>query len=300
MHDVYAYGVIAASTLVELADPFPDESGYAEIREVHRSLGGEAAGGAYVLARLGIPTKLSGSELGNDHAAQWTVDRLAGAGVDCSEIALIDAGGVTELVVSSLEGRTVFATYGRMLDEAGWSAPRREDVRSSRVVCLDPFLGEESRQVAQWCREDGIPYVTVDVEPESEIARGAEAVVVAEEYADRTFGDYDPVDLVDRYAETCPGLVVLTRGGLPAWYRRRETEARPSAPFEVEVVDTTGAGDSFRAGIIYGLLRGEPDDVCVEIAGAVAAMVCSTSPGVLNSPTAAELETFRKTRQHAR
>jgi sugar/nucleoside kinase (ribokinase family) len=61
-------------------------------------------------------------------------------------------------------------------------------------------------------------------------------------------------------------------------------------PHSVEVRDTTGAGDAFRAGVIDDLLRGESDEGIVTTAGAVAAMVCRTSPGVLKSPTRQELD----------
>ena len=294
-HEVYAYGVIAPSTLIELEDLFPSESGYAEIRTVRRSFGGEAAGGAYVLARLGIPTKLTGSEVGTDEASRWVVDYLSLAGVDCSDISKVDGGGVTEVVVSSEAERTIFATYGRMLADGAWSEPRQSDVRSSRMVCLDPFFGEASETVARWCVENAVPYVTIDTEPESDVAQNAAAVVISQEYADRTFGDLGVAELLDAYVARCKGLVILTRGGGPVWYGRSGTAARQSPVFDVELRDTAGAGDSFRAGVIFGLLRGEADGDVVRIASALAAMVCQTSPGVLHSPTEPELHAFLQT-----
>ena len=291
-HDVYAYGVIAPSTLIELVDPFPAESGYAEIGKICRSFGGEAAGGAYVLARLGVPTKLTGSELGTDEASRWVVERLSAAGVDCRDIAMTGDGGVTELVVASRKERTIFATYGRMLADRAWSEPVRADVRSSRMVCLDPFFGEAAEMVVRWCREDGIPYVTVDTLPGSAVARGAVAVVISQEYANRTFGDHEVGELLEAYVGRCNGLVILTRGSGPVWYRRTDTAARQSPAFDVKVRDTAGAGDSFRAGVIFGILHADTDDDVVRIASGLAAMVCQSSPGVLQSPTRSELEAF--------
>jgi sulfofructose kinase len=292
MPDVFAYGVIAASTLIELADPFPPEAGYAEIVRVHRSLGGEAAGSAYVLARLGVPTKLAGSELGADQAADWVIDRLSGAGVDCTSVARVPGGGVTEMVVTSGTDRTIFASYGRMLSEMAWTAPQRADVRSSRMVCLDSFLGEDSERVARWCVEDRVPYVTIDTAPDSPIAGDAAAIVVSAEFSQRRFGTIEPAALLDVYADGCHGLVILTGGGGPMWYRRRDTAARSSPSFEVEVRDTTGAGDAFRAGVIASLLEGQTDDQVVRRASAIAAMVCRTAPGVIHSPTAPELAAY--------
>ena len=292
MYDVHAYGVIASSTLVELADPYPPEAGYAEIARVEPSLGGEAAGSAYVLGRLGLTVTLAGSELGVDEAAGWVIDRLSGVGIDCSRIARVPGGGVTEMVVTSGTDRTIFASYGRMLSEMAWTAPQRSDVRSSRMVCLDSFLGEDSERVARWCVEDRVPYVTIDTAPDSSIAGDAAAIVVSAEFYQRRFGTIEPAALLDVYADVCHGLVILTGGGGPMWYRRRDTAARSSPAYDVEVRDTTGAGDAFRAGVIASLLDGRPDDEVVRRASAIAAMVCTTAPGVLHSPTAPELAAY--------
>ena len=293
MHDVYAYGVIAPSTLIELVDEFPDAGGYAEIATVHPSIGGEAAGGAYVLARLGVATKLAGNRLGDDRSSARVHDVLSAAGVDCSAIELEpDRSPVTEVVVAGGAARTVFGTYRKLAADQAWKEPSRDDVRSSRIVCLDPFFGDASQQVADWCVEAGIPYVTIDVAPDTGMARHAEVLVVSEEFTGRTLSTAEAHDVVTGYVEQCSGLVLLTRGGGHLISARRGEPAREHEPFAVDVSDTTGAGDSFRAGIIYGMLRGDVDDVLVRTASALAAMVCERVPGVLNSPTEAELMEF--------
>jgi sugar/nucleoside kinase (ribokinase family) len=57
-------------------------------------------------------------------------------------------------------------------------------------------------------------------------------------------------------------------------------------------VDTTGGGDAFRAGIVYGFLKGWTDDRMVDFAAAVAAIICTRFPGVLNAPTYDEVSDF--------
>lgn len=291
MHEVYAYGVIAPSTLIELDGAFPSEAGYGEIIGIHPSLGGEAAGGAYVLARLGVATKLSGTRLSGEPESARVVEMLSKAGVDCSAVDTESTEAVTELVFSGNGERTVFGSYGRMLADRSWSPPSQADVASSRIVCLDPFFGEDSEQAARWCRESTIPYVTVDAPPDAALTRSAAAVIVAEEYASRTLPALGPDQVLATYLEHCEGLVVVTRGGGQILWGRGG-EVQDHTPFPVEVRDTTGAGDSFRAGIIYAMLRGYDDERTIEVAAAVAALVCRTIPGVLGSPTGRELENF--------
>ena len=292
MADVYAYGVIAPSTLLVLEDDYPNAGGYAEIEGVHHSIGGEAAGGAYVLARLGIDTSLDGSWLGDDDSSDRTIEILTSAGVDCSPIARSRTGAVTEVVLSAGSDRTVFGTYRKALADRAWNDPSEEAVRTSRVVCLDPFFPRSSLQAARWCRDAGTPYVTVDAAPGSEIAQHAEVLVVSEEYTTRELAITDPSGVLAAYTDQCTGLVIYTRGNRDLLYGRSHGPVGSFSPFAVEALDTTGAGDSFRAGVIYGILRGYADDQLVRTAAAVAALVCRRFPGVLHSPTEEELVAF--------
>ena len=60
MHDVYAFGVIAPSTLLVLEDDYPPSGGYAEIAGVYPSFGGEAAGGGLGCGRSGVGGRCCG------------------------------------------------------------------------------------------------------------------------------------------------------------------------------------------------------------------------------------------------
>lgn len=300
MHDVYAYGIIARSTLCTLESDFPARAGYAEIAgvaELGDTVGGEAAGGAYALARLGIAAKLDGTWLSDDAASRQIIGLLTEAGVDCSRITLQeDAETLREFVFSDRETKTVFGNYVRVLSgDRAWNEPSGDDIRSSRIVCLDPFLGEQSRQAAAMCVEAGVPYVTIDVPPETEVCRRASVLIVSQEYLARTLGAMDRSEAFAAYAEECPGLVILTDGAGPVLFGRGGAEPTSFAPFSVAVVDTTAAGDAIRAGIIYGLLQGRSETELIRTGCAVAAMVCQTMPGFINSPTESELEDFLQT-----
>lgn len=67
---------------------------------------------------------------------------------------------------------------------------------------------------------------------------------------------------------------------------------RELAPFRVNVVDSAGAGDAFRAGIIYGLLHEWTDAESVRFASAVGSLVCTTAPGCVHPPTLEQVLTL--------
>ena len=121
-------------------------------------------------------------------------------------------------------------------------------------------------------------------------------LIISEEFASRTIDAPDPLDALAAYTRVHGGLVVLTRGSKPLLFSRGDGQAKEFAPITVDARDTTGAGDSFRAGIIYGMLRGHDDARLIETASARSAMVCRTIPGVLHSPTDDELDRFLEDR----
>ena len=56
--------------------------------------------------------------------------------------------------------------------------------------------------------------------------------------------------------------------------------------------DTTGAGDAFHAGFIYGMLRYEELEACLKLGNAVAALKCRRLGARAALPARGELETF--------
>lgn len=69
--------------------------------------------------------------------------------------------------------------------------------------------------------------------------------------------------------------------------------------FEVETVDTTGAGDVFHGGYIYGLLKGWSLRDTITFASALAAMKCTKIGGRAGIPRLSEVMKFLKERGHA-
>lgn len=122
-------------------------------------------------------------------------------------------------------------------------------------------------------RQSGIP---VSVDPSS---TGFVGEVGAQNFlgwtagADFLFPNAEEAELlsghnaVERQLEVLTGIygtVVLKRGALGATVGRRGCEAMSAPGRQVEVVDTTGAGDAFLAAYIAAWLRGEPDAECLE------------------------------------
>ena len=299
-HDIDAYGVVSSSTLYRLANDFPAAEGYAEIADVLHMTGGEATNSSIVLSRLGASVKLDGNWLGASKSGERTKAFLSNYGIDTSRLPLREnCEGVQEVVFAAGGTRTIFGTYVRMHKEASWNTPQAEDVVGAKVVCLDPFFEQQAALVASIAFEAGIPVVTVDTRYDNPLLAHTSAVVVADSFIRENYPEANLEDLFRQYQSTTAGLVVFTFGDAPIWYARPGEALKRASPFAIDPVDTTGGGDSFRAGIVYGFLNGWDDDTMVEFAAAVAAIVCTRFPGVLNAPTLEEVSALIETARTA-
>jgi len=89
-----------------------------------------------------------------------------------------------------------------------------------------------------------------------------------------------------------PSVLAITHGAEGSTILTKDEEFfAPS--YKVDVVDTTGAGDAFAAGLITGLLTNMPLEKILYFANAVSA-VKITRKGAMNIPTRKEVENFMK------
>ena len=84
--------------------------------------------------------------------------------------------------------------------------------------------------------------------------------------------------------------MIFTFGSQGLWYASPNTRRKTLPAYDVQVVDTLAAGDSFRAGVVYGLLNDLSDDDIARFASATAAIVCTRFPSVAQPPTLEEIK----------
>ena len=314
MAQVYCYGHVSTGTVLRLKDRYPAPDGYAEVVETLENHAGEATGTALVLRQWGITVALEGNWIGDKPECRRTLAFLQGRGIDCSGLRVVPGYvGATEVVVSDGASRTVFGRYIDLLfTTKQWDDPDPQKIAAARIVSVDPTFGESTLAAVRSAVALGKPVATYDARHDSELTAKAAAVIVSNEFIRREYpaaaaSDAERAGLFARYLDSSAGLVVFTAGSQPVWWgqgRTRPPEASgavfPSdaqrgerhelAPFRVTAVDTAGAGDSFRAGIIYGMLQNWPEETGVRFACATAALVCTRAPGCVHPPTLAEIQ----------
>lgn len=292
--DVYAYGVISSSTLYLLKQPFPKPDDYAEIASVHAMTGGEALNSSIVLSRLGKRCLLDGNWIGDNAEGRSLIERINSYGIDCARLSIVPGyTGVTEIVFSDDKTRTIFGTYVDLLTTTRkWNSPCREDFSRAELICIDPPFGAESSLAGQYAVEAGVPFVSIDAPYDHILATHAEVIIISGEFRGQKYPGADLAALFAEYQSRARGLVIFTVGAKDILYARPGQPVQSLQPYTVEVIDSAGAGDSFRAGILYGLLNGWDDLHTIQYASAVAALVCASFPGVLNSPSHEQVLAF--------
>jgi sugar/nucleoside kinase (ribokinase family) len=291
--DVYAFGMVCPSRLLILKDPWPRPDGYAEIRTSYDTIGGEAANCAIVMARLGVTVKLDGNWLPANDAGRSALLLLKNQHVDTARITQKESQGPEELLVGAGSSRTIFARYGALLSgRRRWNNPLLADINLACVACIDPFFKQSSKTASEQAIRAGVPYTTVDGFPDDPVIEKAAIVIISEEFRQRLRGGGRQESWIRRYQQRCRGLIVFTDGPRPVLYVRPQGPIRRHKPPAIKAIDTSGAGDTFRAGMTYGLLMGWDDDRAVRFSTALASLNCLRFPGVLDSPTIAEVQAF--------
>ena len=290
--EAYLYGQILGTHSFLLRDGFLEPDEYAEIKEQYFLPGGETGTAATVLDSLGVPVRFDGTMIGTE-VAPMLKDFYAEKQVDLSSLTfLTDDPGVMDYVVIAGLVRSPMGRF-QTLSEQGiryWNIPREEDIVGCRAAAIDPFFGEETMLAAELCRKHGIPYVTIDSPHTSLLHQYAAVNVVSKECVAEHYQGMEPEAIMALLMETSEGLTILTQGGGSMLYGRKGEEIHQMKPFNVTVRSTLGAGDTFKAGCVYGLLHGMKDEDLVRFASACSAIAISRFPLPKFPPKLEEVE----------
>ncbi len=170
---------------------------------------------------------------------------------------------------------------------------RRDIVLSGRVLHLDGYDLDAAVAAATWARAEHIP-VVVDVDtrsgPVERLLAITDIVIVSQEFAASFTGAADPEVAIERLAESTKAPLVAITLGADGVIAHTAGQAIRAAAYPVRCVDSTGAGDVFHAGFIYGLLHGWELEHTLRFANAAAALKCTQVGGRSGIPKVAAAE----------
>ena len=267
--------------IVAVIPAHPIAGGKTRIEQFAHLPGGQSASAAVGCARLGWRTQYIGT-YGDDDAARIGIESLERDGVDTTLVRRV-AGATSHtslvLVDSRTGDRTVIWYRDSRLAMAVKHVPT-DAIGRGRVLLVDDHEPLAATVAARAARNAGVRTV-IDVEKlrpgTEELLQHIDIIIAAEALPSELTGLPDLGAALREMARRFePSLTCATLGPKGSLSLVDGKEVRTPA-FDVHVVDTTGAGDAFRAGFIAGWLRGGPDanvhDV-LRYAHGVAALNC--------------------------
>lgn len=273
MARILVLGTVAQDWVVGLRVPLVSGSHQDGIDKGPR-LGGGGANAAVALARGGDEALLV-SAVGSDPVGDALLAELRSIGVDVSLTARLQGGSSRSIVMTDPMGERSIVNLRRLLED---QPPQRiltvqADAMyvRSRHQGLAPLMAGMSNRMT----------VVAHVPPTADNAVPAQILVGSQSDLDE---DFLAAPLARGMAVSGGRLhwIVITHGakGAEAFGPKGERLFQPAR--KVTVVDSTGAGDAFAAGLTHALARKQPMDEALKIAvawGTAATQYDSSSPG---------------------
>ena len=292
--DVVGMGLNSVDFL-SVVPEFPTPNSKMKMLRFSKQGGGQVATALVALSRWGVKTKYIG-KVGEDELGQFSLHSIRQEGVDVSSVT-IEPNTTNQFAMIIVDGpsgdRTILWNRDeRLICREG--ELRKEEVCSGKLLHLDGHDIHAALQCARWAKEEGIPTV-VDldkVEPlTSDLIKEIDFVITSSRFPMLYTGIPDLKKALGELQKHTSGFLCSTLGHEGA-VALVNGEILSVKGFEVNVVDTTGAGDVFHGGFIYGLLKNWEVEEILRFANAVAALKCRDLGGRKGIPTLEEVQRF--------
>ncbi len=289
--DVFGLGQCSLDYIGRLG-AYPAPGGKTEFSDLTVQGGGPVATALVALSRWGLRCAFSGV-VGDDEFGRLTLKSLKGEGIHTGGV-VVRRGGASQFAFIAAESpggrRTVF-----------WQRPSGAPLAKGevdlavlgrvKVFHTDGLFIDAALHAAEKARAAGIP-VVVDAgtlrDGMLELARLSDYFIASESFGQVLAGGDDPAGACRRIRELGPRLAAVTLGerGYAASFGGTEIR-RPAYP--VEAVDTTGCGDVFHAGFIFGLLREGGPEKSLDLGAWAASRVATGMGGRAGIPPLEEM-----------
>lgn len=300
--DVLAVGISTIDLIVRVP-VFPEVDGRMHMSDFTQAIGGNATVAAVALARLGASVSFAGA-VGDDAFGHEVRAGLAGDGVDVTLLETIAGGHTpTTVIISTAETQTRSIINDPVAAHATVtpSAAITGAARSARYVHLDyAGLAALARETLPGCRAAGV-LVSFDagvlVPDMAFYLPLIDVYVTTREQLVALTGESD-VERGLRWIRAAGPRVVGTTLGRDGSAGLTEQDRFVHAPaFQVDVADTTGAGDVFHGAFLFALLHGQGMEQALTFANAAAALSCRAVGGRPGCPSLPDVERLLETGQ---
>jgi len=293
--DVIGVGNCALDFL-EIVPSFPRPDTKNKMIKFIQQGGGPVATALVTLARLGAKVSFVG-KLGDNEFSHFVLNEFIQEGVDISGVIKEKKAGpyLGFILVDKEKGtRTIYWT-DQMVSSLKKKELSKDFVTSSRILHCDEYNLPVAILAATWAKEEGVKTMLDAETPDKKellpLIELIDFLIVPEKFALGFSGKNNIEEAIEFFLKYGPEAVVITQGKRGSLTGTKEKKFFQPI-FNVPVVDTTGCGDVFHGGFIYGLLKDWPIEVISEFATAVASLKCEKFGGRAGCPTFNKVKDF--------
>lgn len=277
--DVIGFGTNAVDHLIRVSE-YPKYDSKVELVGYSKDAGGEVASTLVGLQRLGYSTAYVG-RFGDDAEGEFGLQTLINEGVDTSYSETVK-GAVTQIafiIVDETSGeRTIIWHRDKKLGYQPFEIPS-DAAERGKILHLTPHDTRAATEMAKTAKRHGL-ITSIDIDNVfdgiDELLPLIDICTVSESFPTRFTGLADKRNAMRQIAANygC-ALVGVTLGRKGSLFLCNDVIVETPG-FEVPqgCKDTTGAGDAFRAGLLFGCLSGYTVEESAQTANAVAALKC--------------------------
>jgi len=295
--DAVGFGLNAVDHLV-VVPAYPEFDTKIRLVEHRRSPGGQTATAMVALQRLGLKTAYAGRFGSDDEGAFGLASvRDEGVNVEFAEVVSNARNQIAFIIIDQRNGeRTIVWDRDERLAYGPSEAPLALASRG-RVLHIDAHDPLACIPMAHAAHE-AKAIVSADIDNAYAGLPGLlpliDVLITSRELPHRLTGIADEraslVEMKARYGCALVGMTMGKRGALIY----SEGQFLEAHAYEVPggCRDTTGAGDAFHGGFLYGLLRGEDVETSLQLANATAGLKCRELGARTGLPNSEELDQF--------
>ncbi|HEY0866438.1 MAG TPA: carbohydrate kinase family protein [Fimbriimonas sp.] len=271
---VFVFGTLCIDRIRRVPN-LPSPGGYVEVEEEILMLGGEAANTATALIAWSSDIRLAGNDLGSGIEAQLLRRLIIDKGLPTELLGTCEdrVSPVCDIYITPDGERTMFglgfsrANPSKALDSLPY--------RAGEWFTAEPNMGDRAREAARRAAQAGMRLYLMDFIRDDDPILAGSFWQSSTDWAGFRNNTQKNVRWVQEFVASRGCFCILSDGpnGFVAGSPEHPPRAFPPFPAPV-VVDTTGAGDMFRAGMLYGLDRGWPIDDCLRFAAAAGCLKC--------------------------
>ena len=252
--------------------------------------GGKGANQAVAAARLGADVSMIGC-VGEDHYGKAILENFKSNGVSVKNVKPVtdSDSGTAHIILAEGDNSIVVVKGANDYITPDYVEKAKEKIKEADIVLIQQEIPEETVEyVAQLCQELKVPLLLnpAPARPlKAEVIEQVSYITPNEHEAALLFEGKEKEEVLKQY----PNKLFITEGKQGVRYFNGEKEVLVPS-YQVETIDTTGAGDTFNAALAVALAEGMGFEKGIQFANRAASLSVTKFGAQGGMPTRKEVE----------